>query len=102
MDVKPGARLRSTTGSVEVVVVRAPTDPLDVRCGGRPMVAAGGDAPAIEAVEAGFDGGCQLGKRYADERLGVELLCVVAGEGALSVGDAILELKGAKPLPSSD
>jgi hypothetical protein len=53
-------------------------------------------------VAPGFDGGTQLGKRYADEALGLELLCTKAGEGSISVGDAILEVKGAKPLPASD
>jgi hypothetical protein len=42
------------------------------------------------------------GKRYADEDLGLELLCTKAGEGWLSVGDRPLLVKGAKPLPSSD
>jgi hypothetical protein len=34
--------------------------------------------------------------------LGLELLCTKAGEGAISVGETILEVKGAKPLPASD
>jgi hypothetical protein len=46
--------------------------------------------------------GTLLGKRYADEELGLELLCSQAGEGALTIGDQPLLIKGAKPLPSSD
>ena len=57
---------------------------------------------AAQSVEAGFDGGTQLGKRYADDELGLELLCSKAGEGSLSVGEAVLDVKGAKPLPASD
>ena len=34
--------------------------------------------------------------------LGLELLCTKAGEGAISVGETILTVKGAKPLPASD
>jgi hypothetical protein len=43
-----------------------------------------------------------LGKRYADDDLGLELLCTRAGTGALTVDGRPLLLKGAKPLPSSD
>jgi hypothetical protein len=53
-------------------------------------------------MEPGFDQGTQLGKRYADDDLGLELLCTKAGEGSLSVGEGILAVKGAKPLPASD
>lgn len=47
-------------------------------------------------------GGSQLGKRYADEELGVELLCTKAGQGTLAVNGVALPLKNAKPLPASD
>lgn len=43
-----------------------------------------------------------MGKRYADEDLGLELLCTQAGNGGLTVGESPLLVKGAKPLPSSD
>ena len=55
----------------------------------------------IEVVP-GFDGGCLMGKRYADESGSLELLCTKPGTGALSVADDLLSVKGAKPLPSSD
>jgi hypothetical protein len=101
IQLKAGTRLRSAADTCEVVVVRAPSDPVDLRCGGLPF-------EAIEAtvepqgVAAGFDGGTQLGKRYVDDELGLEILCTKAGEGSISVGDAVLEVKGAKPLPASD
>jgi hypothetical protein len=83
------------------VVVRAPAEPVDLRCGGHAFLA--GDAePGNESVVAGFDGGTQLGKRYSDDELGLELLCTKAGEGSISVGETILAVKGAKPLPASD
>jgi hypothetical protein len=102
MQLKPGARLRSVTDSTMVVVVRTPGDDVDVRCGGHPMVPASDTAAPGAPVEPGFDGGTQLGKRYSDEDLGLELLCSTAGPGSLSVGDQVLDIKGAKPLPSSD
>ena len=101
MELKAGARLKSAADATEVIVVRAPGEPVDLRCGGHPMVALDETAPSA-AVEPGFDDGCQLGKRYADEESGLELLCTKAGQGTLSIGTEPLGLKGAKPLPSSD
>jgi hypothetical protein len=102
MELKPGLRLESATCDTQVVVVKVPTESpeVDVRCGGAPMrpVDAGGDRVALTT-----DGEpTLLGKRYADEEVGVELLCTKGGDGALSIGDTPLLLKGAKPLPSSD
>ena len=102
MDLKPGTRLASATCDTQVVVVRAPADAgdLDIRCGGEPM------RPVDEAGErvamSGSGEPAQMGKRYADEELGLELLCTQAGEGSLTIGDQPLLIKGAKPLPSSD
>jgi hypothetical protein len=101
MQVKAGTRLRSAVDACEVVVVRAPSEPVDLRCGGQPFRGIDDEAAQV-ALVAGFDGGTQLGKRYADEDLGLEVLCTKAGEGSISVGDTVLEVKGAKPLPASD
>ena len=76
-------------------------DPVDLRCGGHPFHSIDEQASPVPVV-TGFDGGTQLGKRYADEDLGLEVLCTKAGEGSISVGETILEVKGAKPLPASD
>jgi hypothetical protein len=43
-----------------------------------------------------------MGKRYTDEEDSIEVLCTKGGEGSLSIGDALMVVKGAKPLPSSD
>ena len=99
--LKPGTRLRSVTCDTEVVVVKGPGDEVDVRCGGAPMVAVGEDGDRSEPA-APFDQGTLVGKRYVTDDDSVELLCTKAGAGSLSVGDAALEVKGAKPLPSSD
>jgi hypothetical protein len=101
MQLKAGTRLRSATDSTEVVVVRAPREPVDLRCGGHPFLAIDADV-VPQAITAGLDQGTQLGKRYVDEELGLEILCTKAGEGSISVGDTSLSTKGAKPLPASD
>jgi hypothetical protein len=102
MQLKVGTRLRSVADTTEIVVVRAPADDVDLRCGGHPMAAHGGDGPADGEVAAGFDGGTLVGKRYVDDEAGLEVLCTKAGGGTLSVGETALALKEAKPLPSSD
>lgn len=89
------------TDSCEVVVVKAPGGPVDLRCGGHPLVAMDAEA-AQEKIEPGFDSGTQLGKRYSDDELGLEILVTKGGEGSISVGDTVLAVKGAKPLPASD
>jgi hypothetical protein len=100
MELKVGARLRSVTDSTEVVVVRVGAGDVDLRCGGHPMVPLGDAGEA--GTEAGFDTGAEVGKRYANEEAGVEVLCTKAGQGTISLGADPLPLKGAKPLPSSD
>jgi hypothetical protein len=101
MQLKPGSRLVSAVCDTEVVVVKAPAAEVDLRCGGSPMLPKGESAPRTE-VDEGYSGGTLIGKRYADEELGLEVLCTKAGAGSLSVGAAELFQKDAKPLPSSD
>jgi hypothetical protein len=102
MELKTGGRLRSATDATEVIVVRAPGDAIDLRCGGQPMLDLEAERGDDLPTEAGFDTGTQIGKRYTDEESGLELLCTKAGTGTLSIGTDPLQLKGAKPLPSSD
>lgn len=102
MQLKPGSRLKSQVCDTQVVVVKAPKDDIDLRCGGSPMIDAGATPEAGLTIAAELGAGSLLGKRYADEELGVELLCSKGGAGSLSVGNAILDVKGAKALPSSD
>ena len=40
MQLKPGLRLRSTVGTTEVIVLRAPSGEVELTCGGAAMVAA--------------------------------------------------------------
>jgi hypothetical protein len=102
MELRPGLRLDSATCDAQVVVVKAPKDVTDVdlRCGGQPMreLDSGGD----KVAPSGDGEPTLLGKRYADDELGLEVLCTKGGTGVLTVGDTPLLQKGAKPLPSSD
>lgn len=101
MELRPGLRLESATCDTEVVVVKAPKDTdIDIRCGGEPMRPQGTGGDKLPMSSTGD--GTLLGKRYADEELGLELLCTKGGEGSLSIGDRPLLVKGATPLPSSD
>ena len=102
MELKIGSRLRSVADSTEVVVVKTPGGDVDLRCGGHPMTAMGGADADQQPLADGFAEGTQVGKRYADDDTGVEVLCTKAGDGSLSLGDAPLPVKGAKALPSSD
>lgn len=102
MQLKPGQRLRSAVSDTEVVVVAAPEGEIEIGCGGVAMLGDGEEAPAGATLDGSLGEAAQLGKRYADEDLGVEVLCAKPGDGALTVNGEILHLKGAKPLPSSD
>ncbi len=100
MQLKPGLRLQSVVCDTQVVVVKGGGE-LDIRCGGAPMVPLGTEADRGPIAEE-HSGGTLIGKRYADEESGVELLCTKPGAGALSIGDVPILTKEAKPLPSSD
>jgi hypothetical protein len=101
MELKPGTRLASAVCATEVVVVKAPAGAVDLRCGGAAM-APKDEVDAGAALDPAHAEGTQMGKRYADEDIGIEVLCTKAGDGSLSIGDERLHLKDAKPLPSSD
>lgn len=96
--MKPGTKLKSTVCDTEVMVIRG--SDLVVECGGAPMA----DEKPSEAgeINTDFAEGTLMGKRYVDEAGTVELLCVKAGKGSLSIGGVALQTKDAKPLPSSD
>ena len=99
--MKPGDRLRSRVCGAEVIVVRAPSVDTEIACGGEPMAR---NEPVTAATANGAEAGpgTLLGKRYADEELGLELLCTKAGHGQLSVDGRVLALRQARPLPASD
>ena len=98
MQTKPGLKLRGTTCATEVVVVRPATGDVDIACCGEPVTAAETDIPDAAATPDGI----LLGKRYADEATGLEVLCTKPGPGPLTVDGRELQVKGPKPLPASD
>ena len=101
MELKVGQTLSSAVDSTSLVVVRAPQGDVDVTCGGAPMTGPGETASgATPQGEAGS--GLLMGKRYADEALGLELLCVKPGDYAVAVNGTPLAQKSAQPLPASD
>ena len=83
-------------------MVRAPTAPVELGCGGAPLIGADEEPAGGAVLDASLGEGTLLGKRYADEELGVELLCTKGGAGTLTGNGAVLAIKGAKPLPASD
>ena len=100
-ELKAGSRWRSQVCATEAMVVTTPGGDVDLRCGGAPMIPVGTD-PGSHALSPEANKGSQLGKRYVDASGKLELLCTKPGEGSLGLGEALLELKSAKPLPSSD
>jgi len=96
--MKPGSKLKSAVCDTEVMVIRG--SGLEVQCGGLPM---GDDKPAeLKEADAALCDGTKIGKRYVNQAGTVELLCVKAGKGSLSIDGEVLQIKDAKPLPSSD
>jgi len=98
---KPGTRLKSAVCNSEVMVVLAPAEDVDLACGGAAMVEMDSDASGGE-LDPAYSEGTQIGKRYVNEAGDLEVLCTKPGDGSLAVGGAALQVKGAKPLPSSD
>jgi hypothetical protein len=101
MPYKPGTKLRSIADTTEVVVIRAPAEDVDLRCGGHSMTADGPRGDQLP-LDPGFATGTQLGKRYVNEAGTLEVLCTKTGTGALSAGSEAMAIKSAKPLPASD
>jgi hypothetical protein len=96
--MKPGTKLKSAVCDTEVMVVRA-ADAV-IECGGLPMTE---EKPAErKPVNPAFADGTKIGKRYVDAAGTIELLCVKAGQGSLSIAGQALKVKDAKPLPASD
>jgi hypothetical protein len=102
MDLKPGSRWKSAVCDTEVVVVRPPKTPVVLECGGHPMIANAEAKPEGLGLDAAHSAGSGMGKRFADEASGLEVLCVKAGAGSLSIEGQPIGAKDAKKLPASD
>jgi hypothetical protein len=100
--LRPGQKLHSAVCDTQVIVVRAPSTEVELGCGGAPLLEDGQEPDSGVALDPELSDGPLLGKRYADDDLGLELLCNRAGKGTLTLNGSPLLVKGAKPLPSSD
>jgi hypothetical protein len=100
--LKLGSKWKSAVGDAQIMVIRTIPEPLDLRCGGVPMLEA--NAPAIEGAVMDPDAAeaTLIGKRYIDATDRIELLCTKGGQGSLSLGGEKLLVKQPKALPSSD
>jgi hypothetical protein len=103
MKPRPGQALASPVDSPTVIVVRAPDRDIDITCAGVGMwdPKAGGEMP-VGTTDPGQLTGSLMGKRYASEELGLELLCTKPGQGTIAVNGVPLPQLGPKPLPASD
>jgi hypothetical protein len=103
MKPRPGQALASPVDTTTVIVVRAPYSEVNITCAGVGMWdPKGGDEAPAGAPDPGQLTGSVLGKRYASEELGIELLCTKPGQGTIAVNGVPLALQGPKPLPASD
>ncbi|MFJ8058103.1 hypothetical protein [Streptomyces sp. NPDC096142] len=102
MRPRVGQMLASTVDTTAVIVVRCPDGEVDIACGGAAMTEATAPGTATGTPDPDLMDGALLGKRYADEELGLELLCTKQGEGTLAANGVPLPVKSAKPLPASD
>jgi hypothetical protein len=98
--LKAGARFKSAVCDTQVMVIKAPAEALELRCGGAEMIAP--TAAGSGQLDVAQSGGTLIGKRYVDVAESIELLCTKGGKGSLSVNGTALEVKQAKQLPSSD
>ena len=97
--MKAGSKLKSVVDDTEVMVIKAP-DAGTVSCGGSPMA---DDKPAEKGIiDPAFADGTKMGKRYTNATGTIELLCIKPGQGSLALDGVALQMKDAKPLPSSD
>jgi len=102
VEIRAGSRLKSAVCDTEVIAVKAPSQDIDIRCGGVPMLDPTETGTERSAPADGADEGTQMGKRYVDADDTIELLCTKPGEGSLGIGDSLLSIKESKPLPASD
>lgn len=100
MELTAGSRWKSAVSETEVVVVRPVDGDRRLGCGGSDMVPIGADGAGT--LDPALAEPTLLGKRYEDEASGLEVLCSKGGEGTLTLDGKPLDVKSAKPLPSSD
>jgi hypothetical protein len=103
VELRSGMRLRSQVCSTEVIVVGSGAKPVELRCGGSPMVGLDAARSVDAEPEPRFSGGSKLGKRYTHpEDNSLEILVTKEGVGSLSDDQVELILRQARHLPASD
>jgi hypothetical protein len=85
-----------------VVVVRAPSGPVDLSIGGTQVLDAGASQPAGTSLDESLADGTLLGKRYADPVSGLEVLCTKSGTGTITVDGRPAAMLAPRQLPASD
>jgi hypothetical protein len=81
MELGPGKKLHSAVCDAQVIVIRAPAIDIELRCGGVPLLEDGQEPDWAAVLDETLGEGPLLGKRYADEELGLEVLCTRPGRG---------------------
>jgi hypothetical protein len=102
MQLKAGARLFGAACTTEVIVVKAPSEPVDLCIGGHPALTSASDRTDGLEVLTPVESKPAMGKRYTNADGTLEVLCTKVGAGAVALGTELLAQKDAKPLPSSD
>lgn len=99
LQLRPGQSLFSTVDTTSVVVIKAPSVPVTVSVSGAEV----SDVKPVDTPADITNGrGVQIGKRYVDDTVGIELLASKAGTGTLEINGNEMSIKDTKPLPASD
>lgn len=101
MNLRIGVRYRSQVCETEIIVVRAPKEDIDLRCGGHALVSPEAPQDPTLSLVREFSAGSLLGKRYTDGDA-LEVLVVRPGAGELTLSTTPLEVMDPRVLPSSD
>jgi hypothetical protein len=101
MRLTTGRTLANVVDAATLVVVRAPAVQLKLTCGGVETADAKAGAVTGQA-DLAQQYGMRLGKRYAMDGIGLELLCTRADMGASTPDGTPVPVKDTKPLPVSD
>ena len=84
-ELKAGSRWQSVVDDTQVIVVKAPNAAVELQCGGHPMVPVGSEVPSGLTTDPAFAEPTAIGKRFADEATGTELLATKGGAGTLAL-----------------
>jgi hypothetical protein len=97
-----GQRVFDSASGGEFIVVRAPDTDLDLTIGGQSPILEKSDSSAPAGTGPSAPQQAALGKRYASDDGGLELLCVKPGAHLPVLAGRPLDAVQPKPLPASD